>query len=175
MFVYWFTKDSARGINGTVTKEINTTVLTDAIQIKKTVTLTALAAAILAVFILLAVPFTAHAAAPISNCKTSDGKDGVKTAIAVGGTNCVPINGSGIQSNPIFIYITSILKVVSGLAGIATVGGFVWGGILYITARANASQVEKAKMVMVNSVIGLLMFIFMYAILQFLVPGGVFN
>lgn len=174
MFVYWFTKDRPRDINESVTKEINTTVLTDAIQLKKPIMFTALAAAILAVFILLAAPFAAHAAAPIANCTTSDGKPGVKTAIAVGGTNCVPINGSGIQSNPIFIYITSILKVVSGLAGLATVGGFIWGGILYITARANASQVEKAKMVMVNSVIGLLMFIFMYAILQFLVPGGIF-
>jgi hypothetical protein len=158
-----------------VTKEINTTVLTDAIPTKRLLPLTALAAAILAVFILFIAPFAAHAAEPISNCKTADGKDGVKTAVAVGGSTCIPINGKGIQDNPIFIYMTAILKVVSGLAGIATVGGFVWGGILYITARANASQTEKAKMVMVNSVIGLLMFIFMYAILQFLVPGGIFT
>ena len=111
----------------------------------------------------------------VANCTASNGQPGVKTAISVGGSNCVPIGGGGLQGNAIFIYVTSILRVVSALAGIATVGGFIWGGILYITARANAGQVEKAKSVMINSVIGLLLFIFMYAILQFLVPGGVFT
>lgn len=131
--------------------------------------------AFLAVFVLLAVPQAVHANAAIANCTTADGKPGVKTAISVGGSSCVPVGGGTLQGNAIFIYVTNILKVVSALAGIATVGGFVWGGILYITARANASQTEKAKNVMINSVIGLLLFIFMYAILQFLVPGGVFS
>ena len=147
---------------------------TNALTLKKPFAATVITT-VLSVFILLFAPLGVNAAAPIANCKTSDGKDGVQTALSVGGTSCVPINGSGIQGNPIFIYITGILKVVAGLAGIATVGGFAWGGILYITARANAGQVEKGKNVMINSAIGLLMFIFMYAILQFLVPGGIFQ
>jgi hypothetical protein len=158
----------------TVIKEINT-VLTNAFQIKKLSMFTALSAALLAVFLLLAVPIAAQAGTPaVANC-TVDGQPGVRTAISVGGSNCVAIGNAGLQSNAIFVYATNVLKVISALAGIATTGGFIWGGILYITARANAGQVEKAKMVMINSVIGLLLFIFMYAILQFLVPGGVFT
>jgi hypothetical protein len=159
----------------TVIKEINT-VLANAFQIKKLSMFTALTAALLAVFLLLAVPMAARAGTPaVANCTTADGQPGVRTAISVGGSNCVAIGSAGLQSNAIFVYTTNVLKVISALAGIATAGGFIWGGILYITARANAGQVEKAKMVMINSVIGLLLFIFMYAILQFLVPGGVFT
>lgn len=148
--------------------------LNHAPSVKKSPLLVGLTTALLAVFVLLAAPTGAQAAASIANCTTSDGQPGVKTAISVGGSNCVAIGGGTLQGNAIFIYMIGILKVVSAMAGIATVGGFVWGGILYITARANAGQIEQAKNVMVNSVIGLLLFIFMYAILQFIVPGGVF-
>jgi hypothetical protein len=46
---------------------------------------------------------------------------------------------------------------------------------MYITARANAAQVQKGQDMIINSVIGLFLFIFMYAILQFIIPGGVFQ
>lgn len=129
--------------------------------------------AFMAVFLLPSAAF-ADANNQISTC-TVNGQAGVYVSIAVNGQHCIPINGNTLQTNPIFIYLVAILKVMSGLVGVATVGGFVWGGILYITARANASQVEKAKMVIVNASIGLLMFIFMFAILQYLIPGGIFT
>lgn len=110
----------------------------------------------------------------IATC-TVNGQPGVYVSIAVNGQNCIPISGNTLQTNPIFIYTVAILKVMSGLVGVATVGGFLWGGILYITARASASQVEKAKTVIINATIGLLMFIFMFAILQYLIPGGIFT
>lgn len=122
--------------------------------------------------LLIALPTTA--AAPVSNCKVN-GQDGIKTGIGIDGNNCVPIGGGTLESNPIMIYVFALLRMASMLVGIATVGGFIWGGVLYVTARANAGQVEKAKLVMINATIGLLLFIFMYAILQFLVPGGLFN
>lgn len=131
-------------------------------------------AVISAVSLLVFAPHAAMATTP-SNCTTSDGKPGIYVELAVGGTNCFPVNSTGIQSNPIFIYVAGILKVASGLAGIATLGGIIWAAIMYITARSNAAQTEKARLIMVNSVIGLLLFIFMYAILQYLVPGGLFS
>jgi hypothetical protein len=150
-------------------------VLTNALQTKKTPLLLALTTAFLAVFVLFLVPASASAAPAIANCTTANGEAGVKTAISVGGSTCVPIGNGNLQGNAIFIFVVGVLKVISALAGLATVGGFAWGGLLYITARANAGQVENAKNVMINSAIGLLLFIFMYAILQFLIPGGVFS
>ena len=109
------------------------------------------------------------------SCTTDDGSPGVRISISVGGTNCVPVNSNTTETNPIVVYALAILNVLSGLVGLAVVGGLVWGGILYMSARADSGQIEKAKMVMFNSVVGLVLFVFMYAILQFIIPGGLFN
>jgi hypothetical protein len=105
---------------------------------------------------------------------TINGEPGIQVSVGVNGSQCIPL-GDQPKNNPIIVFLKDLLKVVSGLVGLATVGGIIWGGMLYITARANAGQVEKAKVVIINSVIGLALFIFMFTILQFLIPGGIFS
>jgi hypothetical protein len=166
-----FTKGPPRGITRSKLKEIKI-VLTNAFAAKPITVITALLATAAMVALLA---FNAPAqAATLSNCKV-DGKDGIKTAIGVGGETCVPLGGTTLETNPIMIYLFGFLRILSGLVALATVGGFLWGGVLYITARANAGQVEKAKLVMINATIGLILFIFMYAILNFIIPGGFFG
>lgn len=139
--------------------------------IKKTVKVMAIVMAILSATVI-----APHAAmAQAANCTTADNKPGIYVQIAVNGTHCFPVNGDSFQTNPIFLYIAGLLKAASALAGIATLGGIIWGALMYITARANAAQVEKARLVIVNSILGLILFIFMFAILQYLVPGGLFS
>ncbi len=93
-----------------------------------------------------------------------------------GTTTCVDINeGGSLEENPIYVYVRGILVFLAGGVGIAVVGGIVFGAYLYMTARGNAAQTQKGQTVILNSVIGLLMFIFMYAILQFIIPGGIFQ
>jgi len=69
--------------------------------------------------------------------------------------------------------ITMIFRVLAGIVGIAVVGGITWGGMLYASSNGNASKAQQGITVIVNAVIGLLLFIFMFAITNFLVPGGV--
>mgnify|MGYP001590616622 CR=1 FL=1 len=92
-----------------------------------------------------------------------------------GGTKCIPKNErtTDITQNPIFFYLRNILIFLGGGIGLAVVGGIVAGAYMYITARANASQTQRGQTIIMNSIIGLLLFIFMYAILQFLIPGGI--
>lgn len=93
-----------------------------------------------------------------------------------GETTCIAIDESGnVEQNPIYIYLRYILIFLAGGVGIAVVGGIVYGSYMYITARSSAAQTEKGQNIIINSVIGLLMFIFMYAILQFIIPGGIFG
>lgn len=99
---------------------------------------------------------------------------GVFLGIKIGGNNCVA-NGSTIETNPIIVYTKAILKVLTVGVGIAVVGGIVWGGIKYTSARGNASQVQDAINTIINSVIGLFLYLFMFAILNFLIPGGIFS
>jgi hypothetical protein len=46
-------------------------------------------------------------------------------------------------------------------------------GFQYMTARDNAGQVQKARNRIVMTIVALAIYIFMYALLNFLIPGGV--
>lgn len=70
--------------------------------------------------------------------------------------------------------LNMILLVVTTGVGIAAVGAIVYAGVLYITARDNAGQVSKAKTMIMNTVIGVVAYILMWAFLQWIIPGGVF-
>jgi archaellum component FlaF (FlaF/FlaG flagellin family) len=61
---------------------------------------------------------------------------------------------------------------LSAVAGIALVASMMIAGYIYMTARDNAGQVEKAKSRIVQTLFALILFIFMYALLNFLIPGG---
>jgi hypothetical protein len=58
--------------------------------------------------------------------------------------------------------------------GIVVIAGIVFGAITYATAAGSADQAKKGITFVTNAVIGLLLFIFMYAIINFLIPGGLF-
>lgn len=116
--------------------------------------------------------FTPHVVRASAAC-TINGQPGVQVSVGVNGSQCLPL-GNSPNTNPIIVFLKDLLKVITGLVGLAAVGGVLWGAMLYITARANSGQVEKAKIVIINAIIGILLFVFLFAILQFLVPGGVF-
>lgn len=87
--------------------------------------------------------------------------------------HCVPKNSTDIQTNPILLFLRAVLQFLAFGIGLAIVGGLVVGGIMYTTARANAQQVQKAEATIRNALIGLALFIFTFAIINFLVPGGI--
>lgn len=72
--------------------------------------------------------------------------------------------------------IENILKLVANILiyglGVAAVLGVVIAGIMYMTARDNEQQVAKAKMRLFEVVIGLIAWAVMFAVLNWLLPGG---
>ena len=71
--------------------------------------------------------------------------------------------------------ISQILKILALLVGIAVVIGIAWGGMLYATSDGNAGKAQQGVTIIVNAIIGLLLFIFMFALTNFLVPGGILS
>ena len=69
--------------------------------------------------------------------------------------------------------LNMVLVVVTTGVGIAAVGSIVFAGILYITARDNAAQVSKAKTMIMNTIIGIVAYILMWAFLVWIIPGGI--
>lgn len=67
-----------------------------------------------------------------------------------------------------------VIVIMTAGAGILAIGGIIYGAAMYTTAGGNQEQVKKARGILTNVVIGIVAFAAMYALLQWLVPGGIF-
>lgn len=93
-------------------------------------------------------------------------------------TTVLPVqcgSGSGPAANPIWGILLLVITIMTAGVGLLAVGGLVYGAILYTTAQNNSGQITKAKETIANVIIGLILFAFMWSLLQFLIPGGVFK
>ena len=79
------------------------------------------------------------------------------------------------DENGVWAMLLLTMNIMAAGVGILAVGGIVYGSILWTTAEDKQDQITKAKTVITNVVIGLIAFALMWATLQFIVPGGVFN
>lgn len=78
-----------------------------------------------------------------------------------------------LNKNPIIRRLNEIIKVLSGLVGVLVIGMIIVGGIQYAIAGDNAAGVTAAKHRIINALIALVVYIFMVAFLQWLIPGGI--
>lgn len=74
----------------------------------------------------------------------------------------------------IVYYIVGFTRILSGLVGIVIVVMIAIGGIQYAAAGPDPSAVVAARKRIINALIALVLYIFMFAFLQWLVPGGIF-
>lgn len=99
----------------------------------------------------------------------------VSTPVAAA-NDCVDTNLFGcVQTDDEGGGIVRILKLVVSILlygiGAAAVIGVVIAGILYLTARDNEAQVEKAKKFLFEIAIGLIAWAMLFTILHWLIPG----
>jgi hypothetical protein len=93
----------------------------------------------------------------------------------------LPILNKGetcIQNNPedggaIIVYLRLILRLLSGAVGLVIVMLIVIAGVQYIASTGDPAQVKAAKTRLQNAIIGLVLFASMFAILTFIIPGGI--
>jgi hypothetical protein len=78
------------------------------------------------------------------------------------------------KNNPIVKDLNQAVNFLSAAVGVVVVGTIILGGIQYTMAGDNPQALGAAKQRIINGLIALLAFLFMYAFLQWLVPGGVF-
>lgn len=72
-------------------------------------------------------------------------------------------------------YINPAIKLLTILVGVVAVISIIFGGIQYSTSGGDPSKVAAAKGRLMKTIIALISYAFLYAFLQFLVPGGLFN
>ena len=70
--------------------------------------------------------------------------------------------------------LVTFINILAGLVGGIVVIMIIVGGIQYSTAGDDPQKVQGAKKKISNALLALFTFIFMFAFLQWVVPGGLF-
>lgn len=73
---------------------------------------------------------------------------------------------AGLEDASIYSIINATLSWLLGILGFIAVIGFVISGILYLTAAGNETQIEKAKSAMTYSIVGVIVALMGYVIIQ---------
>ena len=91
------------------------------------------------------------------------------------GSSPIPKTDSVVERNAIWGLLVLAINIMTAGIGIAAVGGILYGSILYTSSEGSAETTKKARKIISNVVIGLLMYALMYAFLNYMIPGGMFN
>jgi hypothetical protein len=108
-------------------------------------------------------------ATPLVSAKTSCGS----TATSIIG--CNPTNANGVEGTAVWSLLLIAINILTAGVGIVAVAGIIYGSIMYATSGGSPENVKKARTIITNVVIGIIAYAFMFTILNFITPGGLFN
>ncbi len=104
-----------------------------------------------------------------STCNTSDGSFESDPAACGTGAPCKTADNCDLVSK----YVNPIInKFLAPLAVLAVVIGIIWGAIEYIVAGGDAQKVAQGKARIQKAVFAFVALLFLYAFLNWLIPGG---
>ncbi|KKU52766.1 MAG: hypothetical protein UY41_C0045G0005 [Candidatus Moranbacteria bacterium GW2011_GWE1_49_15] len=88
--------------------------------------------------------------------------------VFVGSGNPIVDNaaGYGLPQGSILGILSTFLTWIMAVFGILGVLGFIISGILYLTAAGDTGQIDKAKTAMVNSIIGIVVGLSGFIVIQ---------
>lgn len=92
--------------------------------------------------------------------------------------NCDDKSNAGLQkclkNNPLVEKINVIVNFLSAAVGVVVIAVIIMGGIQYSIAGGSPEAVSKAKTRITNGLIALAAFLFIFAFLQWIIPGGIY-
>ncbi len=91
---------------------------------------------------------------------------------------CTGNGGWAVPNDPatggvIIFFLKDILKLLSGIIGLVVLLMIVIAGFQYLTSAGDPARVKAGKDRLQNAIVALLLYLMMFAILTFLVPGGI--
>lgn len=110
-----------------------------------------------------------------ANCDPTNPKTVCTDPAASGGSDGTNVQCNASSCNLIQKYIDPLVQLLSALVGVAVTISIIIGGIQYGSSAGDPQATMAAKSRIRNSLIALVAFLFLYAFLQFLIPGGLFN
>lgn len=115
--------------------------------------------------------------------RAGDGDGGGQGTIAGEGTLESPSRrvqqrcngGACINNNYIVIMAKWIINILSAVVGIVVVAVIIFAGIEYSASAGDPNRVGAAKSRIINAIIALIAYMFLFVALQWLIPGGLFG
>lgn len=105
-------------------------------------------------------------------CTLPDGSSGV---VSGDGYTCCPSGFANSSSCFYTKYINPAIALLGAAVGVVIVIAIVYGGIEYITSEGDPQKAASGKKRIISALVGLVAFMLLYAVLQFLAPGGALN
>jgi hypothetical protein len=102
------------------------------------------------------------------------GNNGCETDTSV--IKCTNVDEEGgVKQTGLWSILMLVIQILTAGVGVIALAGIVYGSVLYTSAGGSQEQVKKAMTIFTNVVIGVIAYAGMWALLNFLIPGGVFN
>jgi hypothetical protein len=99
--------------------------------------------------------------------KCGKGKATITTKLDLGCTRA--------HKNPIIDMVFGLIRFLSVGVGLVVIASVVYSGIMYSVSQGNPEKTAQAKSQIQTAIIALIFYLFIFAIVQFLVPGGLFD
>jgi hypothetical protein len=71
-------------------------------------------------------------------------------------------------------YVNPLINLLSLMFGLIAVASLIFGGIQYSSSAGDPQKAGLAKKRISNTILAVIMYLFLYSFLQFLIPGGAF-
>ncbi len=113
-------------------------------------------------------------AARVQWCKDNN-HGGTQVCDETGKCDFSVYGAADVQSTPFYKKLVTYINLFSTGIGILAVLSLVIAGIQYTAAQDNPQSIAAAKERITNVVIGIVLYVAMYGLLQWLIPGGIFN
>jgi hypothetical protein len=97
------------------------------------------------------------------------------------GSECLPTptaQGSNCDSDHcdlVALYINPAINMLSILVGLVAAASLVMGGVQYASSSGDPQKTGAAKARITNTLLAFAAYLFLYAFLNFLIPGGLFG
>jgi hypothetical protein len=72
-------------------------------------------------------------------------------------------------------YLAPTINLLSAAFGVIAIISLILGGMNYTTSEGDPQKVSRAKLRIRNTIFAVVAYIFLFAFLQFLIPGGIFK
>lgn len=88
---------------------------------------------------------------------------------------CDAAKKGDLEQSGTWLLLIWVLNLLTAGVGVVAVGMIGYAGFKYATAQDNESQTKEAKEMIRNVIVGIVVFAFMWAASQWLIPGGIFR